>query len=101
MIKNREEEKYTTNEGYEITIIRYFNNSNCTIWFEDGTIVENVQYIRIKKGNIKNPNHKSVYGVGFIGIGKHKTTVQYIKTEYYDSWLSMLTRGYNKKYKEK
>lgn len=99
--KNRVGEKHITSEGYEIEIIKYFNNSNCVIQFEDNTVVENVQYIRIKKGNIKNPNNKSVYGVGFIGVGKYKTTVKGKQTQYYNYWVSMLTRGYNNKYKEK
>ena len=68
--KNRVGEKYTTNEGYEVEIIEWFGCKNCTLLFKDGNKLYNRSYSDVKRGEIKNPNHK---------IGeKYKTKEGYI-----------------------
>lgn len=89
---NRIGEKYTTNEGYKIEIIEYFNNVTCTILFEDGTILYNKQYVDIIKGSIKNPFHKSVTNVGYFGEGKYKSTSH---STFWKIWSNMLKKCYN------
>jgi hypothetical protein len=100
-IVNRVGEKHITNEGYEIEIIEYFSRINCTIQFEDKTIIKNKRYNEIKEGKIKNPHHKSVHGVGFVGIGKYKVSFKNIHTKYYTCWRGMLERCYCKKFHSK
>jgi len=96
--KNKKGEKYTTNEGYEIEIIEYFNNTNCTIQFEDGLQIKDRQYDSIIKGRIKNPYHKSVLNIGFVGIGVYSSKT-HIKI--HNTWNSMLKRCYYERYQEK
>lgn len=95
---NRIGEKHITNEGYEIEIIEHFIVNNYTIQFDDGTIIKNRQWVDIIKGNIKNPNHKSVHGVGYLGVGKYKSK-NYPKT--HRTWASMLQRCYGVRRQEK
>jgi len=97
-LKSRVGEIYTTNEGYSIEIINYFNKRNCTIKFYNDLILYNIHFSCIKKGNVKNPNHKSVYGVGYLGVGKYNCT-NYLKI--YATWNNMLERCYESKYHEK
>jgi len=89
-------EKYITIEGYEATIIDYFNNKNCTVRLNDvrGTVLENKQYVNIKKGNVKNPFHPSVCGVGY-----NDTTYSIVKNnkQVYNIWRAMMQRCYSKK----
>lgn len=92
---DRTGEKYITNEGYEIEIIECFNKKNCTILFKNGVIIKNRQYKHIKNGQIKNPYHKSVFGVGFMGVGKYNYK-SYPKI--YNTWHNMIKRCYDKKY---
>lgn len=101
MKKDRIGEKHITNEGYEIEIIEYFGAFNCTIKFECGIILNSVIYDSIKKGRVKNPNHKSVFGVGFFGQGVYKTSIQGKNTKQYVRWNSMLERCYDEKSLEK
>lgn len=96
--KNRIGEKHITNEGYTIEIIECFGNKNCTIQFENKFIVKNIRYVNIVRREIKNLFHKSVYGVGYIGIGKY-SKINHPKA--YTTWTNMLKRCYNKKAKEK
>ncbi len=101
IFKNRVGENYTTNEGYKVEIIEYFGSNNCTVKFEDGKVYKNVAFSHIKKGNVRNPYHRSVVNVGYLGIGKHKSRKDNIKTIKYYYWVSMLTRCYSERYQQK
>lgn len=103
-LKNRVGEKFLTNEGYEIEIIEYYGNRQCTVRFNDkrGTIVANKEYADLKKRVVKNPFHKSLYGVGYMGQGIYKgrhPRGEHTKT--YNTWSAMLERCYSEKCQEK
>ena len=93
-------EKYLTNEGYEIEIIEYVNNRNCTVTFNEAinVKVEKLQYGNIKKGNVKNPFHKSVFGIGYYGIN---TFNKKDTNKVYSIWNAMMGRCYSNKYKNR
>lgn len=97
-MKNRTGEKHLTKEGYTIEIIEYFRAINCTLQFEDGIIIKNRCYSDIVKGNIKNPNHKSVCNTGYVEIGEYNRKKNF---KIYHTWQSMLERCYSKKRQEK
>lgn len=103
MIKQRKNfidrtgEEYSTNEGYSIKIIEYFDCENCTIQFTDGTLIKNTRYDHIKKGQIRNPFHKSVYGVGYTGIGRHSKWDGKKRMKKYEKWSGILERCYSEK----
>lgn len=95
---NRVGENHTTNEGFKLKIIYWKNCESCTIQFEDRTVLENINYFSILKGHVKNPNHKSIYGVAKIGVGKYNSKNS---KESFKRWKGILTRGYCKTYKER
>ena len=68
--------------------------------FNDGTIVES-QFSNIRLGNIKNPNSISVFGVGYLGIGKWKSKNDKKVTKEYRLWVGMLRRCYSEKFHKK
>lgn len=88
-------EKWVTNEGYTVCIVNYFGVNNCTIEFEDGGLLYKRYYLDIVAGLIRNPNHKSVCGVGFIGYGEFKP---YENLVAYSCWKRMLQRCYCPKF---
>ena len=92
--KNRVGEKNLTNEGYEIEIIEYFGKANCVIQFEDGNIMHNIEYGNIIKGTVKNPFNPSVFGIGYLGVGKYRAKDNSRITREYTSWHNMLKRCY-------
>lgn len=97
-IKDRVGEKFITNEGYNIEIVEYFGSKNSTVRFEDGTLVENKEYADLRKGKVKNPNHKSVYGIGYFGIGNHMSRhIGGKKIKKYNTWQGILERCYDEK----
>ena len=78
-------------------IIEYINSKNITIEFEDGTIVKNVEYRHFKEGSVRNPYYPSVCGVGYLGQGKYKSSVNREHTYSYKVWMDMLARCYSEK----
>ncbi len=99
--KNRIGEKYITNEGYEIEIIEYFSKKNCSIIFKCGYVKKNQYFSNVAKGAVKNPYHKSIFNIGYIGTGSYSVSKNLKHTKEYMCWFSMLQRCYNKKSQEK
>ena len=63
--------------------------------------IHHAEYGNFKKGNIKCPYERRVYGVGYIGEGKYKVKENGKTTKCYETWHSMLRRCYDEKYQEK
>lgn len=78
-----------------IKIVEYFNNLNCTIQFEDGTIVKNIQYVHLKNGQIKNPNTPRIHGIGYMGQGIYTSWKEHLRI--YKTWVGVLDRCYSEK----
>ncbi len=99
--KDRTGEKHITNQGYEVTIIKYHNNSNCTIQFNDisSTTLESIIYRGIKK--TRNPSHPTIYDIGYIGQGAYLTHTNGKKVVKYKIWQSVIQRCYSEKFQEK
>ena len=100
-LSNKVGKSYITSEGYVVEVLECVSYNNCTIRFEDGLILHNINFNCIKKGNIKNPYHKSIYNVGFIGIGKYKRLSDDGSSTCFNYWCNTIERGYSKKLKEK
>lgn len=89
--KERIGEHHITNQACKLKIIGYDNSQNCTIQFEDGTIVKNIKYSEIVRGCVDNPNRISVNGLGYFGQGEYKRFKTSGKNEkYYTLWLRLL-----------
>lgn len=88
--------KFMTNEGYEVTVIDYQDNKNVTIQFDNGYKCVH-ELVVIKRGNVKNPYHKSVYNVGYIGEGDASISEGKHRSKVYTCWISMLKICYELK----
>lgn len=92
---------FITKEGYVSKCISYTDANNITVEIQDGykTCIS-TSWRSFKKGNVKNPYHNSVYGVGIIGE-KYETSTKNKHKKEYDCWRNMIGRCYDKKTKEK
>lgn len=90
-------DRFSTNEGYNIEVLEYQAYNKVRVKFLEEDCERLVAVKEILKGNIKNPFHPVVRGVGFFGIGPHRSKVlgdSTKTTSEYVHWSSMLTRSY-------
>lgn len=92
-------DRFTTNEGYEVEVVDYRNADNVIIRFTGSySHTRKVTVDNMRKGQVKNPYHKSVFGIGYIGHGEHKPSIKSKTTKVYRVWLHILERAYCPKY---
>lgn len=84
--------------GSKMWIIGYTDSQNIVVQFEDGHIAPKATYQQFCNGNIKSPNDRSVYGHGYIGVGKYKPNID---SKIYSIWNSLLQRCYSVAIKNK
>lgn len=95
MIEIQAGQVFETNEGGSCTVIAYKNASHVEIKFNDNYgLLAVVRTGDLRRGKVKNPYHRSVYGVGFIGTGSFKRSVKGRLTREYRVWSGMLARCY-------
>ena len=99
---DRTGEKNINNFGSEMIITKYRNTMNIDVYFpEYDWSFKGATYQHFKKGNIKCPYERSVFGIGYFGGGKYESTKNGKNTKVYDTWHAMLRRCYDSKYHEK
>ena len=96
-------ETITTKEGYLATIVAYTVSTDIEVIFNDEQNTKiKTRYEQFQKQNICNPNHRSVYGVGYMGVGKYgSTNLDGKKTKRYETWCNMMKRCYSERYQQK
>lgn len=100
IVKSRMGEIKGNNFGTLMKIVGWRIASDIDVQFldEHRYVKEHVLYSAFKKGEVKNPYDKTVMGVGYLGVGNHKTGVMKGKPNpIYDVWKDMLARCYREK----
>lgn len=98
---DRTNEENINFQGYRMKIIEYKDANNLVIEFQDNyKYQEKNKYERFKKGNIPNPYHPTIYGIGYLGIsscsdGNNNHKLSNVV------WKDMLCRCYNKEWRNK
>ena len=91
-------DNFTNNQGCKAIVIEYINSRKVLIEFLDNHQHRMfVEAADLRKGNFKNPYMPNVYGVGYIGYGKHKAKLNGKHFPVYRAWHSMLQRCYDEK----
>lgn len=97
MGKSRQAERLgevgTNSHGSEMIIIAYRRNNDVDIRFKNG-YTTNATYDSFRRGLIRNPFDKSVYGQGHIGVGNYAPKIGGKLTLEYEIWRNMLLRCY-------
>lgn len=102
MCSDREGVIFKNNQCCLIKVIEYVNCEKVLVEFQDDFRYKKyTSWHNLIKGKIKNPYYKSVYGVGYLGVGKYKSRENYKITKEYKTWQSMLQRCYDKKHLER
>jgi len=96
-LENKIGETFTTTSGLTVEIIEFNSIRDCSVRFEDGTILRHREYRDLKRGNLKNPNQISVCGVGYIGEELPINFDILSRRSIYLLWKNILYRCYDKR----
>lgn len=97
-------DRFRNTKGSEYVVVEYSNHDNVTVEFCDE---HKHQVVKggacVKSGNIKNPYHPLLFGVGYYGVGLHKSKAGpsskgFPNLPAYSTWCNMLSRCYDKNY---
>lgn len=76
-------------------IIEYDNALNIIVEFQDKYRVKvRTTFNHFERGEVKNPYDKTIYGIGYIGEGDYKVSINRKATIAYKHWQNMLIRCY-------
>lgn len=79
-------------------IIRYRISGDITIEFQDKYKIQvNTTYNNFNRGCINNPYDRTIYGIGYVGVGRHPTHLDKKNTDAYGTWKNMIQRCYYEK----
>ena len=97
---NRLGEEKINNQGYLMKIVEYHNSADIVVEFQDTYKAKiHTAYKCFVRGQVKNPHHPNVYGVGITG-NKYLAKVNGKHTKEYTAWQGMLKRCFDVKYRE-
>lgn len=89
---------YTTKRGGPVEVLEYHHNRKVVVRFMDfNKHTCSVTLQALRNGFVTNPYSRNLFGVGYIGVGPHKTVDSEGKmTKTYNAWKNMLERCYYK-----
>lgn len=89
-------DKFPSQRYGTFEILDYVSSSEIKIAFEDGTeLITNSSNVRT--GKVRNPNYRSIHGIGFVGQGIYPTSINRQNTKEYNAWRNMFDRCYSEK----
>ena len=108
IVRNREERigvEFTTNEECQVIVIDYINTNKVQVMFlDEHKWTTWTSWQKLEKGILKNPFHKSLYNIGYLGTDENgnrpKTKINGVKTREYILWSSMMKRCYDDNYQK-
>lgn len=100
-MNNRIGETKLMNCGDTATIIEYVGTNDVTIQFKNSGEIIKCRYKGFKNGATKSRLSKTLYNIGYIGIGQYTTTQNNGHSPQYHKWVEMFKRCYDEKYQEK
>lgn len=93
-------EVYHTKDG-DLCVIRYDSALQVLVEFTNTKYRRFVAAGDIRRGRAKDRMRPSVFGVGFLGEGKHLANSRRVKSQAYNTWHNMIQRCYSLAYQKK
>ena len=88
--------------GSKMIIKEYRGSMDMDVYFPKYDYTKkHVAYKEFNNGNIKCAYEPKVFGVGYIGEGRHNTLINGKRTKCYDVWRRMIERCYSSKYHDR
>lgn len=93
-------DRFESNNCGELVVIGYKDYLHVAVRFVNTGFETIANADHIRRGEVKDPMHPSIYDIGFIGIGKYPSGINGKKSNMYICWYHMLNRCYNSDYKD-
>ena len=85
--------------GYKMILVDYISSTDVIVEFQDEYKARmHVSYHNFKRGHVKNPYEKILFGKGYEGVGDFEQCRNNKVTKEYDVWYRMIQRCYSEKY---
>lgn len=95
-------DKVFNNQGCEAVVHEYRDHKNVVLVFKDKYNTKVTTYAHsVRSGSFYNPMNPTVFEVGYIGMGRHKSSYNGVKNKTYTRWMDMMQRCYSKSVHEK
>lgn len=92
---------FPLNGGGSCTVIEYKNFQKITIVHNDNYAHKDiVEGGNLRKGNVRNPYEKRLFGTGIYGVGPYKARCGKKKTPEYSAWSGIIQRGHSEEFKK-
>lgn len=88
---------YKTNNYGHLSVVEIRGYESVDVEFIDTGFKTTTTVGNIQMGSVKDVLFKSIYGVGYFGVGVHKAKISGIKCKKYITWTSILQRCYSSK----
>lgn len=86
---------FTNTRGTKAVVVEYVHAKWIKVKFQDEYGYEDYFGGRdLRNGYFNNPYDRTVHGVGFIGVGEYKTSINGVQTFAYKKWARMFSRCY-------
>lgn len=96
-MNDRVGQKFANKYGTEFIIVEYIDNTKVIVEFLDNNHARvKTNYAACRKGQVKNPYDKTVYGIGYIGLDKNNNKLVFSEREK-KVWNGMMDRCYGKR----
>lgn len=94
--------EHPTNCGTGLIVIKYNSPTDVLVksMYKFGH-EQKVTAGQVRSGQVKNPFKPSVFGKGFLGVGKHSSRIDGKNSKAYKAWQGMLERVYSEKFSER
>jgi len=91
-------EIYRSNSSGEFIVLCKLPGYRSIVQFLKTGFTKNVRTNKVLTGEISDPLRRSVYGIGFFGIGKHVSSRNGVELNKYTAWSNMLERCYSESF---
>lgn len=91
-------DKFDTKSFGTVEVIEYRGAFDVDVRFLDTGFIVTTNAGNVRNGSIKDKLKRTVYGVGFFGDGKHKSSVNKKPNPAYKAWKAMMQRCYDHGY---
>lgn len=91
-------DSFVYDKGRSCTVVEYINSKRVLIKFTGSNhYMYEVEARDLRVGAIMNPFYPVLFGVGYMGVGRHKTRLNGSHSRAYSVWRGILDRCYNEK----